>query len=76
MSQEIFIGNQNQKKFAISRLFSCWYIIKWVLTSSIPVQFNVNSRKILLLGSGFVAKPTLDYLARDPKNHITVGPGP
>lgn len=31
------------------------------------------SREILLLGSGFVAKPTLDYLARDPKNHITVG---
>jgi len=30
-------------------------------------------RKILLLGSGFVAKPTLDYLARDSKNHITVG---
>jgi len=33
----------------------------------------INIRKILLLGSGFVAKPTLDYLARDPNNHITVG---
>jgi hypothetical protein len=33
----------------------------------------LTSRKILLLGSGFVAKPTLDYLARDSKNHITVG---
>jgi saccharopine dehydrogenase-like NADP-dependent oxidoreductase len=35
-----------------------------------------DSRKILLLGSGFVAKPTLDYLARDPQNHITVGTFP
>ena len=34
---------------------------------------SLTDRKILLLGSGFVAKPTLDYLARDPKNHITVG---
>ena len=40
-----------------------------------PFTFNWQAelRKILLLGSGFVAKPTLDYLARDPNNHITVG---
>lgn len=28
--------------------------------------------KVLLLGSGFVAKPTVDYLARKSDNHITV----
>ena len=32
-----------------------------------------QSRKILLLGSGFVAGPCLEYLARNPKNKITVG---
>jgi saccharopine dehydrogenase-like NADP-dependent oxidoreductase len=36
------------------------------------VNSLLTNRKILLLGSGFVAKPTLDYLARNPQNHITV----
>ncbi|OLL21964.1 Saccharopine dehydrogenase [NADP(+), L-glutamate-forming] [Neolecta irregularis DAH-3] len=34
--------------------------------------FKTNIRHILLLGSGFVAKPCLDYLARRPENKITV----
>ena len=45
-----------------------------MLKSTISLNVEIlTSRKILLLGSGFVAKPTLDYLARDSKNHITVG---
>ncbi len=51
--------------------------IKWVLKSTTAlIGLMLIIRKILLLGSGFVAKPTLDYLARDPKNHITVGMTP
>jgi saccharopine dehydrogenase-like NADP-dependent oxidoreductase len=30
-------------------------------------------KKILLLGSGFVAAPCAEYLARDPANTLTVG---
>jgi spermidine synthase len=30
-------------------------------------------RKILLLGSGFVARPAAEYVVRDPRNHLTVG---
>jgi saccharopine dehydrogenase (NADP+, L-glutamate forming) len=29
-------------------------------------------RKILLLGSGFVAAPCVEYLARKPENKITI----
>lgn len=31
------------------------------------------TKKILLLGSGFVAKPAADYIVRDPSNQLTVG---
>ena len=34
---------------------------------------NKQQKKILLLGSGFVARPTAEYLARRPENHLTVG---
>ncbi|PSS36920.1 hypothetical protein PHLCEN_2v1238 [Hermanssonia centrifuga] len=30
------------------------------------------TKKILLLGSGFVAKPAADYIVRDPSNQLTV----
>jgi spermidine synthase len=33
---------------------------------------NKPQRKILLLGSGFVARPAAEYLARRPENHLTV----
>ncbi len=29
--------------------------------------------KILVLGSGMVARPCVEYLVRDPKNNVTVG---
>lgn len=29
--------------------------------------------KILVLGSGLVAKPCVDYLHRNTENHLTVG---
>ena len=30
-------------------------------------------KKILLLGTGFVARPAAEYVVRDPRNHLTVG---
>ncbi|KAF8880288.1 saccharopine dehydrogenase [Infundibulicybe gibba] len=30
------------------------------------------SKKILLLGSGFVARPCAEYVVRDPANHLTI----
>lgn len=33
---------------------------------------NKQTKKILLLGSGFVARPAAEYLARRPENHLTV----
>ena len=30
-------------------------------------------KKILVLGSGLVAKPCVDYLLRDTKNDLTIG---
>lgn len=30
-------------------------------------------KKILLLGSGFVAKPAAEYIVRDASNHLTIG---
>ncbi|KAJ7632296.1 saccharopine dehydrogenase [Roridomyces roridus] len=33
---------------------------------------NTKSRKVLLLGSGFVARPCAEYLVRDPTNELTV----
>lgn len=32
----------------------------------------MSQNKILMLGSGLVAKPCLNYLLRDPKNRLTV----
>ena len=29
--------------------------------------------KILVLGSGMVARPCVEYLVRDPKNEVTIG---
>ena len=33
----------------------------------------VNNIKILVLGSGMVARPCIEYLLRNPKNNVTVG---
>jgi len=30
-------------------------------------------KKVLLLGSGFVARPCAEYIVRDPSNHLTIG---
>lgn len=32
-----------------------------------------HCRKILLLGSGFVAAPCVEYLVRKPENKVTIG---
>lgn len=34
---------------------------------------NKQKKKILLLGSGFVARPAAEYLTRRPENYLTVG---
>lgn len=31
------------------------------------------TKKVLLLGSGFVARPCAEYVVRDPSNHLTIG---
>ncbi|CAG8593650.1 6280_t:CDS:10 [Cetraspora pellucida] len=31
-----------------------------------------TERKILLIGSGFVARPTVEYILRRPENHLTI----
>jgi spermidine synthase len=34
---------------------------------------NAKHKKILLLGSGFVARPCAEYVVRSPANHLTIG---
>jgi spermidine synthase / saccharopine dehydrogenase (NADP+, L-glutamate-forming) len=34
---------------------------------------SVQAKKILLLGSGFVARPCAEYVVRNPANHLTIG---
>ncbi|EIM87794.1 saccharopine dehydrogenase [Stereum hirsutum FP-91666 SS1] len=36
------------------------------------VEANKAQKKILLLGSGFVARPAAEYIVRDPSNRLTV----
>jgi len=38
-----------------------------------PLVEGAQKRKVLLLGSGFVARPAAEYIARHPANQITVG---
>lgn len=34
---------------------------------------GTKTRKVLLLGSGFVARPCAEYIVRDPTNELTIG---
>ncbi|KAL4246140.1 spermidine/spermine synthase family protein [Abortiporus biennis] len=45
-----------------------------IVTPLIGAQADPSKpvRKVLLLGSGFVAKPAAEYVVRDPQNHLTV----
>lgn len=36
-------------------------------------ESNRPKKKVLLLGSGFVARPAAEYLARDPSNDLIIG---
>jgi hypothetical protein len=36
-------------------------------------QPNKPKKKVLLLGSGFVARPAAEYIVRDPSNELTIG---
>lgn len=36
------------------------------------VAADAKGRKILLLGSGYVAGPAAEYIVRDPQNHLTI----
>ncbi|KIL63072.1 hypothetical protein M378DRAFT_12437 [Amanita muscaria Koide BX008] len=38
----------------------------------LKIQQNKPTKKILLLGSGFVARPCAEYIVRDPSNELTV----
>ena len=37
------------------------------------VELGKPAKKILLLGSGFVARPAAEYIVRDPSNQLTIG---
>lgn len=37
------------------------------------LEAGAKERKILLLGSGYVARPAAEYILRDPRNHLTIG---
>jgi spermidine synthase len=37
------------------------------------VPSGTKTKKILLLGSGYVAGPAADYILRNPANHLTIG---
>jgi len=37
------------------------------------VSVGKKTKKVLLLGSGFVARPCAEYIVRDPLNELTVG---
>jgi hypothetical protein len=39
----------------------------------LKIQQNKQTKKVLLLGSGFVARPCAEYIVRDPSNELTVG---
>jgi hypothetical protein len=43
------------------------------LPASITFTSAMASMKILILGSGMVAPPCLEYLTRSPENRITLG---
>lgn len=45
------------------------------ITPVLGKQFapGAKSKKILLLGSGYVAKPAVDYIVRNPVNELTIG---
>lgn len=38
-----------------------------------PTLDSMAITKILVLGSGMVARPCVEYLVRDPKNEVTIG---
>jgi spermidine synthase len=37
------------------------------------LDFNGQKKKVLLLGSGFVARPAAEYIVRNPANELTIG---
>lgn len=36
-------------------------------------EIGKKTKKVLLLGSGFVARPCAEYIVRDPSNELTIG---
>ena len=39
----------------------------------VQVDKDLKPKKILLLGSGFVARPCAEYVVRNPANQLTIG---
>jgi spermidine synthase len=37
------------------------------------LEFNGQKKKVLLLGSGFVARPAAEFIVRNPANELTIG---
>ncbi|KAG7087485.1 hypothetical protein E1B28_013447 [Marasmius oreades] len=43
-----------------------------VFGSKLPVAQGKQIKKVLLLGSGYVARPCAEFLVRNPENHVTI----
>lgn len=41
--------------------------------AALAANLTKPTRKVLLLGSGFVARPCAEYIVRDPHNELTIG---
>ena len=46
---------------------------KFGRAARVEAQSGKPKKKVLLLGSGFVARPCAEYVVRDPSNELTVG---
>ena len=44
-----------------------------VIGPEAKLQAGGQQKKVLLLGSGFVARPCAEYIVRNPFNHLTIG---
>lgn len=47
-----------------------------LLFYSTHLTAEMDSKKILVLGSGMVARPCVEYLVRNSKNNVTTGESP
>lgn len=64
----LYFSIQNVVRYGNSQLTILLFSRKHIIR-----RLKMGSKKILVLGSGMVARPCVEYLVRDSKNEITVG---